>query len=501
MNTASIFIVEDEIITAQGIAKHIEKLGYQVAGIATSGTHALVKIANQQPDLILMDIRLKRQDIDGITAASQIKEKFNIPVIYLTAHSDEATLERAKETEPFGYLLKPYSQKRLKISIQMALHKHQKEKELIAQKELLSNIINASPKGVIATNKTEAITYMNVAAENLTGWNKTEAFGQQAKDVIKIIDQRTNTPIPIPIQEVLDSGRVVYFEEDMVLIAKDGYSTSIVNSVFPLRKYQDITQGAVLIFSDFNQDQLANSLEKDNYEEIFKAERQLSELRSQLLNIITHQFRSPLTIILSSSEFLRRYSHKLTVKKKEAYCDRILKSVYYINQLLDDIVVLQQASTGKLDFRASQTEIITFCQELITGITLNTLDKQRFLIAHNGEEIIVWIDRNLVGYILSNLFSNAIKYSHPQSQILFSLEYQNKRLIFKIEDQGIGIPKDELNLLFESFYRASNVADIPGTGLGLTIVKFCLDIHRGEIKFESEIGVGTTVTVSLPCTE
>ncbi|MGL5942366.1 MAG: hybrid sensor histidine kinase/response regulator [Waterburya sp.] len=125
MNAQSIFIVEDEIITARSIAQNLKKFGYQVAGIANSGTKALEQIITTRPDLVLMDIFLQKDDIDGITTAERIQSQLNVPIIYLTAHSEQETLERAKATTPFGYILKPYNKKNLQIEIEMSLHKHQ----------------------------------------------------------------------------------------------------------------------------------------------------------------------------------------------------------------------------------------------------------------------------------------------------------------------------------------------------------------------------------------
>ena len=140
MNSLSIFIVEDEIITARSIAKNIKKFGYQLAGIATSGSEAILKILQTRPNLVLIDIFLDKNSIDGITVADKIQSYFEVPIIYLTAHSDRETLERAKITSPFGYILKPYSSKNLQIGIELALHKHQQDLQVIKREKILTTL-------------------------------------------------------------------------------------------------------------------------------------------------------------------------------------------------------------------------------------------------------------------------------------------------------------------------------------------------------------------------
>lgn len=128
MKAARILVVEDEAIVAMVIKKRLVNLGYSVSGVAATGKDAITKVEGTFPDLVLMDIMLKG-DMDGIEAADEIRKRFSIPVVYLTAHSDEKTLERAKQTEPYGYILKPFTEKDLSTNIEIAIHKHLREKE------------------------------------------------------------------------------------------------------------------------------------------------------------------------------------------------------------------------------------------------------------------------------------------------------------------------------------------------------------------------------------
>jgi signal transduction histidine kinase len=164
-----------------------------------------------------------------------------------------------------------------------------------------------------------------------------------------------------------------------------------------------------------------------------------------------------------------------------------------------------KAEAGKLEFRPTSLDLVEYCRYLVEEVQLNVrnqhnLTEKSTCIAFNSqyESMLVCMDEKLLGHILSNLLSNAIKYSPTGSTIKFNLTFCNGRVVFEIQDEGIGIPKEDLPRLFESFHRATNVGNIQGTGLGLAIVKKCIDIHQGEISVTSELGVSTTFTVTLP---
>ena len=500
MTSASVFIVEDEIITAQGIAKNLRHLGYRIAGIATSGSSALAKVAKLQPDVVLMDIRLKKNDIDGIATANEIKNKYHIPVIYLTAHSDEATLERAKITEPFGYILKPYNQKDLQISLTMALYKYSREQKLVEREKLFSNILNATADGVVAINKTGKIIYINPAASHLTGWAIEEAFGQQVTDVVRILDESQNNSILHPIQQVLEEGKVVYLDDYMALIAKDGRKISIGDSISPIWKEANHLDGAVLVFSDLSHSGRTQKLKQEvaQSQKLLTEEKKLKELKSCFLHMIAHELRLPLTVVMTSVESLRCYRQRWTEEKQLNYFDRINRAIQQMTQLLNDISMLEQADTKKLPFNPVASDAISFCEQLIEELKNADRDNHKFALAYTGNCRHVCLDLNLLRYILTNLLTNAIKYSPQNSIIQLSLSYQEQEISFQVRDRGIGIPQAELKYLFDSFYRATNVGNIPGTGLGLAIIKRCVELHQGNIEVESEAGAFSQFTVRLP---
>jgi PAS domain S-box-containing protein len=502
MNAQSIFVVEDEIITARSIAQNLKNFGYQVAGIATSGTKALEQIITIRPDLVLIDIFLQKDDIDGITTAEKIQSQLNVPIIYLTAHSDQETLERAKTTTPFGYILKPYNKKNLQIEIEMALHKHQQEMKLIKREELLSTILNAAQDSVVATNKTSEITYMNSAAQKLTGWDLTEAHDCKATEIIQIIDQRTQQPIVHPIEQVLTHGQVVYLDEYAVLIRKNGEQTSIKDSASPIFKKSDQIEGAVLIFAPQRNSPPASPDEQRQENLVMSAtEKQvnkINDLSNYLIDLVVHELRTPLTVILSNSESLKRYRQRWTVEKQDESLNRIQQAIQQITRLLDNVTAWEQLGKEQLTLQPEWTNMIALSEEILSNLRLIDEQNHELILSYQGHERMVYLDKNILEYILNNLLLNGMKYSSPSSTVSLNIDYQDNYLVIQITDQGIGIPQIEQERIFEPFYRASNTNNIKGTGLGLAIVKEYVQLCGGEINVENNSQTGTIFVVSLP---
>lgn len=226
-------------------------------------------------------------------------------------------------------------------------------------------------------------------------------------------------------------------------------------------------------------------------------EKELSQLRSEFMSLISHEFRTPLTTILSSDQLLQRYSNKLSDEKKQNHHERIQNAVGYMTQLLEEVLLIGSAEAGKLKFEPNLIDVIAFCGELIETLQINTTRHQLIFVS-DRKELYAQMDKKLLGHIFTNLLSNAIKFSPNGSTIQFDLVSSAEAVVFRIKDDGIGIPDKDLPQLFESFSRASNVGYIQGTGLGLTIVKKSVDLHGGQIAVESELGVGTTFIVTLP---
>ncbi|MEH2153238.1 hybrid sensor histidine kinase/response regulator [Nostoc sp.] len=227
-------------------------------------------------------------------------------------------------------------------------------------------------------------------------------------------------------------------------------------------------------------------------------EQELNELKSNFVAMVSHEFRTPMTTIRTAVDILEYNSDKLTDVRKTKYFDRIQNAINQMLYLLDEILFLSKTEAAKLEYKPTFLNLENFCSELTDILQLNAGSEHRIIFTFQGESTQAQMDEDLLNCILTNLISNAIKYSPQNSTIWFDLICKDRLATFQVTDRGMGIPLKDQTHLFQTFYRASNVGVIQGTGLGLTIVKKCVELHGGHIQLKSEQGVGTTVIVTLP---
>ncbi len=248
MTKKKILVVEDESIIAEDIRACLHNLGYVVPAIASTGDMAVKKAEETNPDLVMMDIILK-DGMDGIEAAEQIYSRFNIPVVYLSAYSDEKTFKRAKITEPFGYIVKPFKERELYITIEIALFKHRMEKKLKESREWFSVTLKSISDAVIATDSKGCVVFMNPVSQSMTGWKIDEAKGKPLRDVFNIISEKQS--IQDSLMRPAREGDGLIEADQTVLIAKDGRRTLINASSDPIRDDRGNIIGIVVVFRGF----------------------------------------------------------------------------------------------------------------------------------------------------------------------------------------------------------------------------------------------------------
>lgn len=252
MVKAQVLVVEDDALIARNIQLELHGMGYAVPAIATSGEEALQKAAEIQPDLVLMDISL-RGEMDGVKTVERLREDLEVPVIYLTAFADDQTLQRAKKTEPYGYLIKPYEEKELHTTVQLALYKHKMDRLLKENQEWLATILRCIGDGVIVTDAAGCVRVFNRMAEMLTGWRQEEAVGTDLLDVFSLLHGRSRQPLAVPAPRALRAGASVRLDGHSVLVGKGGKETPVEGSVAPVVDGRGGFAGFVLVFRDRSQ--------------------------------------------------------------------------------------------------------------------------------------------------------------------------------------------------------------------------------------------------------
>jgi len=464
MAETSILIVEDDTLEARNIKKSLQRLGYEVSAVVPSGEKALEKIAETHPDIVLMDIRLKGK-MDGIEAAEQIRARFDMPVVYLTAHAEEGVLQRAKLTEPFGYILKPFSDRELHTNIEIALYKHKMEKKLRESEQWSVTTLSSIGDAVITTDTQSRITFMNLIAEKLTGWSQEEASGQELTQVFRIINGRTRQVIENPAAKALRENIIVPMGNDVLLITKHGVEISIDDSAAPIRDDNGNISGVVLIFHDI--------IERKQMEEQIKASLQEKEV---LLKEIQHRVKNNLQVMSSLL-----YLQSLTVDNKQAL-DILQESM---NRIRSMAIVHEQL------YQAENLAEIA-CARYIQSIASHLFQAYKTSVSTvslhvNVEDILLTVRKAIpCALIINELVTNALKYAFPAEcagEIRIDLSEKDDRVTLRISDNGVSIPEDQ---------------DVQHAGsLGLKLVRNLTTRQlRGTIDLDRTDG--TTFTITFP---
>jgi signal transduction histidine kinase len=229
-----------------------------------------------------------------------------------------------------------------------------------------------------------------------------------------------------------------------------------------------------------------------------EAAQQLDVIKSHLMHMISHEFRTPLTLIRTSAELIERYGDRMSPEQRAGHFSTLYKEIDFLDSMLEDVVTITRLQSSRLQpsFRASSVQ--RFCQELIAAFQRRIAPDHTFVFESAGALDFVLVDETLLRHILGNLLSNAAKYSPPGSEVLLRVENCGAELIITVRDHGTGIPEADRPNLFEPFFRGSNSAGKPGSGLGMKIVADSVRLYGGSIAYETSVGSGTTFVVRLP---
>jgi signal transduction histidine kinase len=238
-----------------------------------------------------------------------------------------------------------------------------------------------------------------------------------------------------------------------------------------------------------NREELKASLEK---------EKELGELKSRFVTMASHEFRTPLSTILSSAALIAKYPDADQQEQRIKHVDRIRSSVNNLTTILNDFLSLGKLEEGMVQCHPTEFNIESFAQDITGELRELTKKGQTILYQHEGEQVRVYLDKNLTRNICINLLSNAIKYSDESKTIRLQTRTDAHHLTIQVTDEGIGIPEDEQQHIFDRFFRANNATNIQGTGLGLNIVKKYADLMQGTVSFQSRTNQGTSFQVVLP---
>ncbi len=362
------------------------------------------------------------------------------------------------------------------------------EEALKISERRFRSIIEKAPVGICITNNNHVFEYVNPAFYGMLGFKEKEIIGEHFKIVFPGEQWKK-------IEDKISSKKELLIEGEFDIQKKNGGILSVFTESAKI-PFEENEFKTLTFIIDISEQKIAR-------EEIHRAlekEKELHQLKNSFISTVSHEFRTPLAGILSSSKLLEKFQDKWDVDKKKKFYNQISDSVKHLTVLLEEVSLIGKDDSGKLKFTPQKIEIEPFFNWIVEEVESyynNKLKIKKNIDCRIKDPV---MDKTLLRHILTNILSNAVKYTPADNgKVVFNaLISENNDLQITIKDNGMGIPKKDIDYIFESFHRAENVENIQGTGLGMAIVKRCLRLHKGKINIESEPGKGTTVDITIP---
>ncbi len=487
-----ILIVEDEGLVADHLADLLSTSGYQVVGIAESSEGAIATVAELQPELILMDIRIKGQ-LDGIETTAKLREQYDIPVVYLTAHTDAHTIDRAKTTGAFGYLTKPIYPTNLSITLEMAIHKHRADRAMRNQRSWMATVLSTMADAMVVIDADRKIQFLNGPAEELIDWTNDQCRDVDLATVLQLRDAVTDADADEVLTPPLKPQRPSEMPSDLIAVKRSGQTFPIEGAIAPSVDEGRVV-GAVVTFRDATARQA-----RDN--EVRHQDKMHAVGR--LAAGIAHDFNNLLFVILGYADELAAShgddhgQHALSEIQKAA------KSAASLTQQLLRFSRKQCLEKQDIDLNA----VIRDTEELFRRIGGPSVYWQFSLDSDLGA---MCADPGQLKQVLMNLVANArdampgngritIETNNVDLPCADSPSGEPERFIaLSVTDTGAGMSTETAEHLFEPFFTTKQIGG--GTGLGLSIVHSIVTDHGGTIQVESSPGAGATFTLYFPRT-
>jgi signal transduction histidine kinase len=540
-----ILIIEDEPVIRKQMAQNLRFEGFETLE-AENGRLGAATAISSPPDLIICDIMMP--DLDGFGVLQALRDNPRtamIPFIFLTALVESHDLRHGMDEGADDYLTKPYQPAALLGSVRRRLEKRNRQLQenlFRAEQVVLENITqctqaddalrwktgfleaqaNTLIDGILVTDQQGRILLQNQALSDLFEPPLPIAEDKNHAKQVVWTSVRTKNP-----EEFV--ARVVYFYAHPSEIGRDEIElingTALESCTSPVIHADGTYYGRLWTFRDISERKSVQAerenLErkmaehKENEERACRAlvhEQELSGIKDRFVSMVSHEFRSPLSIISMSSELLDGCLDELSGAERSEQLKEIQSAVKRMTQMLSDFLVHGNCASGKMECKRARVEVEALCRRLISEVLRDGGSHRAIEGTFDPAVREAFLDEKIVRHILGNLLSNAVKYSSDGQPVKLGVKRitgspqanggpdlsAETHLEFKVTDAGIGIPAADMAKLGQTFHRAANVGTRPGTGMGLAIVKQFVELHRGTIRFESQEGQGTTVWVELP---
>lgn len=495
-----VLIVEDEPLIARDLARTLVRLGYEVAQTASSAGEALRAMAAGPPGLVLMDINLEGE-LDGVATAATIRRRWNVPIVYLTSHSDDATLARAKATGPHGYLLKPFNERDLRITIEVALHKHELDAEIARRERWFSTTLQSIGDAVIAADDDDRITFMNAVAERLTGWSLREAAGRRLTDVFRLLAQ-DGSPMGSPTAKAMSQGFAIELPANTRMVTRDDRQRDVDDSSAPIVDDRGQLLGGVVVFRDVT---TRKRLER----RVAQSER-LAAVGTMAAGM-AHELNNPLAAVVVNLGVVVEGLHELQAKfvgqpegpELGALLQGLLDALGDAQSGAERVtqIVRELGRFARTGTQSRQPlDLPDVLDAAIAAVDAGTTDG---LAIERRYGITPYVEANEARLlqVFSHLLERAIRAvaelrSRARSVVLSTHTDDVGRAVVEVRDNGRGIPPDDVPRVFDPFFAGGGLD--AGTGFGLGLCHGIVTALGGEITVESELDRGSVFRVTLP---
>ncbi|MEX2443671.1 MAG: response regulator [Alkalispirochaeta sp.] len=474
-----VLIVEDESIVALDLENRLISMGFSVVGRAGTGAEALEIVERAPPHVVLMDIQL-RGDIDGIDTADRIQEAYDVPVIFLTAFSDSDSLDRAKRSNAYGYLLKPFQERELSISIELALYKHGAERELRENRALFGITLNNVTEGIVTADRSDRILFMNRAAERLTGWSASEAIGADFASIV-----------------LLDAGTIDNSSLDgwMRLTPRGGKARTVAVTSNDLDRPSRNGGSRVVVIRDVTHEQE----HRDNLVAAKEAAESAVHAKSDFLARVTHELRTPLNSIVGMTSLLKGESN---LRAAREYLEILDLSSQQLMALISDILDYARFDSGRLSLQRELFDPVATVERVSRSFAVEAGRKglRVITVVEPTTPRAIYGDEARFGQVLRNIISNAVKFTIVGHIAVTVQPTTGQMLSVLVEDTGPGVASDHRSLIFEDFSQIESPATrtTGGMGLGLALVRRLVEAMEGSVELRDSSSGGSTFVVEIP---
>jgi PAS domain S-box-containing protein len=361
--------------------------------------------------------------------------------------------------------------------------------ELRAAKDHVEAILEHSSDGIALVTNQGIITQVNPSFTHLFALDEESRI---LPVLPALIEEEAWGRLKAVFDDEPQGARSIRIE--VVCHALDGSTFDADLAIAPLFDAASQTYLYVCNVRDVTQQKMAERELRSALEK----EKELNELKTRFVAMVSHEFRTPLASIQTSTDLLGGYHDRLTSDHRNEIIQRIQLQIQRLTELLEDVMTVAKADTVGLVLDVAPVDMVAFCTEAIKDLRYSTGIKRQIELQSRSGSLVAEIDKKLFHQVMVNLLSNAVKYSPENSLIDLELESVGDKVVIQVRDHGIGIPKEDMPDLFNAFHRASNVGDRYGTGLGLAVVKRAVEAHQGTVELESAVGVGTSFTITVP---